>query len=399
MTSRPPRVALYSHDTMGLGHMRRNLLIAEALATSPQTPSILLIVGSRESARFPMPPGVDVLSLPALYKDAQARYHARSLDVPLAEIVDLRSTAIRAAVESFSPDVFIVDNVPRGALGELDSALELLRRRGRTRCVLGLRDVLDDAEQVRAEWAKAQNIAAVRRYYDRVWVYGDQNVLDVGREYRLPPDIRKRIQYTGYLDQRSRRAPLGHTPSGDGRVVSCLLGGGQDGLALASAFVQAELPTPYERVLVTGPMMSPASRDTVFNLAGARSRLSIVEFVNDPAALMRSSESVITMGGYNSVCDVLSHDVRALVVPRVRPRTEQLIRATSLARRGLLDVLHPDALTPGALRDWVCTPPVPRPRESVRLHTNDELQGLLSEVLTVPSKRPAAIATEVRHAS
>jgi predicted glycosyltransferase len=54
----------------------------------------------------------------------------------------------------------------------------------------------------------------------------------------------------------------------------------------------------------------------------------------------------------------------ALIVPRVRPRREQLLRAGRLAARGLVDMIHPDTLTPAALAarlaDAVARPPAPR---------------------------------------
>ncbi|MBK8250548.1 MAG: glycosyltransferase [Gemmatimonadetes bacterium] len=372
--------------------MRRNLLLAGELATMAPHPSTLLITGTREIARFSLPRGVDLLSLPALYKDATSQYHARTLNVALDEIIALRSAIIQGAIETFAPDVFIVDNVPRGALGELEPTLRMLRRDGRTRCVLGLRDILDDPTHVRAEWNRAGNVATIRQYYDAVWVYGDESVLDVALEYDLPADVRRRMHYTGYLDQRRRTPSRATTPEGASHDVVCLLGGGQDGLPLARAFLQADFPAPWQPLLVTGPMMSVVARTEVERLAALAPDKRILEFVDDPAALMRDARAVITMGGYNTVCDVLSHGVRALVVPRVVPRTEQLIRASRLAERGLLEMLHPDALTPDALRSWVCTPPVRPPRRPVRLHEGPAIGALLHALV------PAGTA-EVRHAS
>lgn len=372
--------------------MRRNLLLAGELAGMSPQPSTLLITGSREIARFALPKGVDLLSLPALYKDSASKYHARTLNVALEEIVALRSAIIQGAVEAFAPDVFVVDNVPRGALGELEPTLRELRRGGRTRCVLGLRDILDDPTHVRAEWNRAGNVAAIRQYYDAVWVYGDKDVLDVAEEYDLPPDVRRRMSYTGYLDQR-RRAPGASTSAVNqsGNVV-CLLGGGQDGLPVARAFLAASFPAPWRPLLVTGPMMSAAARSEVESLAAQYPGTSIVEFVDDPAALMRDARAVITMGGYNTVCDVLSYGVRALIVPRVVPRTEQLIRASRLADRGLLDMLHPDALTPDALRNWVCAAPSARPTRPVRMHDGSAIGDLVRDLVL-------SQAAEVRHAS
>jgi len=384
---------------MGLGHMRRNLLLAEALASAPERPSVLLISGSREISRFPIPRGVDCLSLPSLYKDSQSRYHARSLDVSVQEVVALRASAILGAVEAFRPDVFVADNVPRGAQGELDRALAQLHARGRTRCVLGLRDVLDTPEQVQREWLGSDNFDVIRRYYQAIWVYGDDAVNDLGREYAFPADIAARITYTGYLDQRTRSAPASpdvHGPDGR-RLVLCLVGGGQDGSVLAESFAAARFPASYRAMLVTGPMMSPACRARVDALAASNPGLEVATFADDPAHLMRQADAVIAMGGYNTVCDILSYAPRALVVPRVRPREEQLIRAERLAGRGLLDVLHPDALTPEALVAWVAAPRGDTSGHPVRLHTTQGLHDMLTDLLRTPV--PARVEREVRRAS
>src|SRR5262249_40982218 len=157
------RIALYSHDTMGLGHMRRNHMIAQSLASSPLPASILLIAGAREASAFNLPPGVDYLTLPALHKEGNDQYATRSLDVPLEKLVEIRTATIAAALDAFDPDVLLVDKVPRGALCELQPGLELLRRRGRAFCVLGLRDVLDEPAATRREWRERNTDDALRR--------------------------------------------------------------------------------------------------------------------------------------------------------------------------------------------------------------------------------------------
>lgn len=358
------RVALYSHDTLGLGHRRRNLLIAQALCGSPLEASILLINGSAASAVFPSPPGTDCLTLPALSKEADGRYQARHLDLSLEGIIKLRRTAIRAALEAFEPDVMIVDNVPRGAVGELDPALELLRRRGLTRCVLGLRDVLDDPEAVREEWERSANEQAVRDYYDAVWVYGDPSVYDAAREYRFSTALVAKMRYTGYLDHRVR-LQLGGA-GGDllarlrlppGRLVLCLVGGGQDGALLAESFARAETPEGYNRVLIMGPFMPADAQLRLHGLAQGRDRLRVLPFVSEPSMLLSRADRVVSMGGYNTVWEILAFEKPALVVPRVKPRAEQWVRARRLEELGFLDVLHPDRLTPAALADWIAREP------------------------------------------
>src|SRR5438105_3019344 len=117
------RIALYSPGIVGLGHMRRSLLISQVLASEGAT--ILFLAESRHAGAFPMPRGIDCLALPALSKGRDG-IRARYLDLPLADILNLRRSAIKAALEAFRPDVLIVDKLPRGALRELDPALDWL---------------------------------------------------------------------------------------------------------------------------------------------------------------------------------------------------------------------------------------------------------------------------------
>jgi predicted glycosyltransferase len=387
--SRKWRVALYSHDTMGIGHMRRNLLIAQALAGSSLSPSILLIAGAREAGAFPLPPGVDCLTVPSLAKEGDGRYYPRDLDLSLQTLIELRAGTIRAALGAFDPHVLVVDKVPRGALGELDGALAALRARG-TRCVLGLREVLDEPDVVRREWAEAGNDNAVRAYYDAVWVYADPAVYDPVREYGFAADVAAKVRYTGYFDQRTRLrfapGPGGDVDLPPGRLVMCMVGGGQDGAPLAEAFAGAELPPDACAVLVTGPFMPPEVQDRLRRRADGNHRLRVVEFLLEPERLLSRADRVVAMGGYNTVGEVLSFEKHALIVPRVRPRREQFIRAERLRELGLVHVLHPDAATPAALSAWLARDLGPPPDVHGRIDFGGlaRLPRLLAALLAAP---------------
>ena len=393
------RVAFYSHDTMGLGHMRRNLLLAQALRHPPTRAVVLMIAGAREATLVAAADGVDCVTLPALQKDQDGHYHPRHLGVSLPELVALRARTASAALETFDPDVLIVDNVPRGALRELDPVLETLRARRHTRLVLGLRDVLDDPATLQREWSCAKNQDAVRRYYDAVWVYGDPAVYDTVREYAFDPDIAAKVRYTGYLDRRSRLtrpiprngdpvAALGLPP---GRLALCLVGGGQDGAELAEAFVNAELPADTNGVVVVGPYMPAEIRQRLSRRAACQPRRRrVVSFMREPTRILQYADDVVSMGGYNTVCEVLSFAKHSLIVPRVRPRREQLIRAERLHALGLVDLIHPGDLSPDALSAWLAqqTRP-PRPaRERVDLEGLHRVPRLLEALLRPSTPRP-----------
>jgi predicted glycosyltransferase len=390
-----PRVVLYSHDTLGFGHLRRNLLIAGALRGLDPAPDVLMIAGMREAGAFDVPPGVDCLTLPAYAKQADGSYGPRDLGTELAPLALLRASAIEAAVTSFDPDLMIVDNVPRGAEGELDATLRRLVRRGRARIVLGLRDVIDEPSAVRRQWIRQRNFEAIREAYDEIWVYGDPSFHDPIATCDLGAEVRRRARYTGYLDQRPRleggtaeevrRTTLG---ADDRSFVLCTVGGGRDGAALAEAFVQAPLPEGHRGILVTGLQMPESVRLRLAQQAASRPDLTVIAFVPEPVALVRDAAAVIAMGGYNTVAEVLSFGQRALIVPRIRPRAEQLIRAEGLAERGLVDLLHPDALSAEALGRWLAAGPRGRRNTpgSLDMGGLDRVRAFAAETLCIAGR-------------
>lgn len=356
-----PRVALYSHDTMGLGHIRRNMLLAQSLTQAPLNAEVLLISGIRESGAFALPSGVDSVTLPAYRKTADGRYRPRALGRDLERLVSLRSATIDAALQAFAPDLLIVDNVPRGAMRELDPVLPSLQALG-TRIVLGLRDIVDNPGIVQRQWQREQNLEALRQHYDAIWVYGDAQLADTAATYGLDEALCARLVSVGYLDQCKRTETGNSTPLPEAPYVLCLVGGGQDGLPLTEAFVRARLPAGHCGIVVTGTMMPKPQRDHLRALAADRTDIEIRDFVSEPLALMRNASGIVSMGGYNTTTEILSLEQRALLVPRVAPRQEQWIRAQRLAELGLLDCLHPDQLSPERLSAWMQAPCTPRRR-------------------------------------
>jgi predicted glycosyltransferase len=379
------RIALYSPGIAGLGHMRRNLLIGQTLVRSSSRAVVLMIAEARQACAFVMPPGMDCLSLPALRKLPDGKCQPRYLGTSLQDLMHLRATVIHRAIEAFEPDVLIADFLPCGRHGELGTTLEYLRFRTKTRCVLGLRDVLEHPA-----WGRHANEDEIRDYYDAVWVYGDTAVHDLIRAQDFSPDLRDKTRYTGYLDQRARlecaegeEAPvLERLALPPGRLVLCLVGGGWDGAPLAEAFVQAVLPPETNGVLLTGPYMAQDVRQRLRQRTVGHPRLRVLEFIPEPAPLLQQADRVIAMGGYNTVSEVLSFEKPALIVPRAH---EQSVRAERLRDLGLVDVLHLDHLRPAALTEWLSRDvAAPQVHQRIDFTGLSRLPRLLEEVLVGP---------------
>ncbi|PSB05134.1 glycosyltransferase [Merismopedia glauca CCAP 1448/3] len=391
-TSHKLRIAVYSHDTMGLGHKRRNLLISQTLGASALDADILMISGMSEANNFSMFPGVDCLTLPALHKNSNGEYRSRRLDISISEIINLRSQVIRTTVESFTPDVLIVDNVPRGVMGELDSTLEYLHDRGQTYCILGLRDILDEPSAVRLDWQRRHNDLVIQDYYDAVWVYGDPSVYDSVKEYNFAPETNAKLHYMGYLDQTARlkfveaasKRALESLNLPSERLILCSVGGGQDGAELAEVFAKTKFPSHTYGVLLTGPFMPPAVRQRLQEQADRRLDLSVLEYFPEPTLLIERADRVIAMGGYNTTCEILSFQKQALIVPRIKPRKEQLVRAERLQAMGLVDMLHPDRLSVETLSGWLKQPDkLPKARDRVNLDGLTRIPEFLAQNIAV----------------
>lgn len=394
------RVILYSHDSQGLGHTRRNLALAHALTDNfrraGRAVSGVLVTGVSGATRFEVPPGWDWVVVPGIAKGADG-YLPRNLMIQRKKIVKLRSSLVSAVLTDFKPHLVVVDRHPFGVDHELSAGLRRLqRKRPGCRIVLGLREVLDSPGAARREW-DALDLQEVRGTFDELWVYGDPAVHDPVRSGEIPHGLADLVRHTGYLSTgRPVRRRTGST-----RVpfVVTMAGGGSDGLDVTLAAAGATVPAGYEHLIITGPQMPKAHRAQVEAAAGARTQ--VVPSVRDALAEIQAAAAVVAMGGYNSVCEIMSTSTPALIVPRIHPRREQLIRARSLARRQLLDYCHPDELTPHTLTGWWKEVAGRQVRRSgVNLNGLETAGAFAAELLAQPSAAARADLKEWhRHAA
>jgi predicted glycosyltransferase len=85
------------------------------------------------------------------------------------------------------------------------------------------------------------------------------------------------------------------------------------------------------------------------------------------------------MGGYNTFCEILSFDKRALIVPRTAPRLEQFIRAARAQNFGLVHMLVDEAsdVALPRLPDWRVMATALRNLPQQALPSETVLPGLL----------------------
>jgi predicted glycosyltransferase len=357
------RILVYSHDTYGLGNIRRMLAIATHLAESIEDASVLIVSGSPMLQGFRIAPSIDYIKLPCVTRTARDRYATRSLGLNAEDAFDFRANLILAAVADFRPDIILVDKKPFGVENELEGAIHYAKGSlPDTRIVLVLRDVLDAPAATMQTWRAGNYTAAIDRFYDLVLVLGTRSIFDPCREYQLPQTVCSRMRFCGYVrrapgvrsrDDIRRELALG----ADERLVLVTPGGGEDGARILETYAQAVSiihgAARVHSLIVTGPELDRSERASIEHAVRESPGADVREFTNDMMSYMNAADAVVCMGGYNTICEVASVQKRAIVVPRVRPVEEQLIRADRLARRRLITLVHPDAMTPQTLGESV----------------------------------------------
>lgn len=394
-SKRAPRVMLYSHDTFGLGHLRRSRALASAITQADPSTSALILTGSPVAGRFPFPRRVDHVRLPGVTKRSDGSYVSQTIGMGIDEVTDLRSGLIRTTAEQYAPDILIVDKEPTGFRGELLPTLELLRQEGRTKLVLGLRDVLDEPEVLAAEWERKDAVRATERFYHEIWVYGLREIYDPTAGLPLSPACQSRMHWTGYL--RRDLGPLGTPP--EQPYILITPGGGGDGKAMVNLVLSAYEQDPDLKpraVLVYGPFLSGDLRaEFETRVEALNGRVTAVGFESQIETLFDGAQGVVCMGGYNTFCEVLSFDKRAVIVPRTVPRLEQWIRASRAEELGLVRMLDEtrDGLTPQAMiRAIRELPNQPRPCQATvggLLNGLDYVTGRVSALMSDASDQAA----------
>ena len=377
------RYLFYSHDGYGLGHVRRNSLIARAVLDTDPDAQVSLVTGLDVRPRWlEQAERVRVHRVPSMLKASDGSYRPARLS--FADALRERERIFLSLVDDERPDVVVVDRHPYGTAGELRTGLDLARRRG-SALVLGLRDVLDDASVVREE-LRGLGWAGVEDVYDEVLVYGGCDFIDHEAEYGLTLPL----HHCGWVAER-RQSHATRTS----KLLVVAAGGGGDGAAVFELGAQrsssaptssVSSPRPVRRRRGDAPAQPAGTRSSARRQPPGRERALVLARRGDPVH-----------GGLQLDLEALAAGRRPILVPRRSPRREQAIRRAA-GGLGLADVVEPaaDPAEVAALLQRSPADPAPgrprgrrdRPRRGAhaarRLHALVEPRGACDE----PSGRP-----------
>ncbi len=351
------RILIYSQDGFGLGHLRRNLNISLQLKRQSREASILIVADSPVAPFFKLPPKCDFIKLPTIVKVDTGVWRPNRLPMNYKDLLFIRSEIIQNVALSFKPHVFLVDHMPHGALGELDWPLKVLKRNyPDTKVCLGLRDILGGQDVIHKMWSTEGAFAAAEEFYDKICVYGCEDVFDLVREYDFPEALVKKASYCGYVARDVNAGKKkGDSPflkrltrEEDGKLILVTGGGGADASYFMDKFIDAvkilKDSMNFKAVVSTGPFMQK-EQVRLLQKKAAGLPIFVRRIGQDSIKYLRRADLVVAMAGYNTTSEIMRFQKNAIIVPRPGPSAEQTMRTSILTERGVIHSIHPKDLT------------------------------------------------------
>ena len=350
------------YDQRGLGRTARTLDIASSLASRFTDSSILVLSNLSIVGRFRTPPGVDVVRVPSIGPSGGADSSPRRSALEREYAIRIRRTLAQRVIESFQPDLVVIDRDPTHLLPEIEPVLSFIREKlPRTRVAWALPDVVGSPGVVSSRWSAEGVYQVLDRFCDEVWVYGVRGVFDQAREYRFPPALAEKAHHTGYL--RSPAVPPHRVPNDllrahpDRPLVLVTAGGGASGYPLISNYFDflegVNGSATFQSVVISGPMMPARGNTELSERARKLPHVIFHRFSKHVLQYLRHSQLAISRGGYNTLCANLTYRKPSILVPDEAPPHEHLLRADVFGRLRWCGLVRPGELSPARLGESV----------------------------------------------
>ena len=344
-----PAVMIYVQHLLGIGHLMRARLIAEALADAGC--DVHLVTGGMPIGGR-MPRGVRSVQLPPIRVSDASFMPLRDGDyVPIDDAYRAaRRDLLLATFADVAPRAVIFETFPFGRRSLRFELLPLLERidaaRPRPLVIGSVRDILQIQEKPAREremlgWAKT--------WFDAILVHGDPRFARFEETFPLLHELGPPVHYTGFVMAPGNRLAIGEGGERNEVVVSA--GGGAVGIEHLAMALAAQPKSRFGHLtwrVLAGPNIPDDGMQRLLRAAGPA---AVVERSRvDFPALLRGALISVSQGGYNTVMDVVASGARAVVVPFTgRGETEQRARGIRLREFDLAEVLDDRTSTPEVL--------------------------------------------------
>lgn len=343
------RVMIYVQHLLGSGHLRRAAALARAFAASGM--DTVLVSGGRPIADLDAAGASFVQLPPAAARDEN---FSGLVDAHGADTDDgwraVRRAKLLAAFTGARPDALVTETYP---FGRRQMAFELAplldaawAMQPRPLVVSSVRDIL----QAKSGKVSEQMAAIARARFDRVLVHGDRDFISLEASFPVDAALAAKLAYTGYIAEPADARGAAGDPGWDEVIVSA--GGGAVGMALLTTAVAARpmTKTAHEAVwrLLAGGRL-PAG-DFARLQAAVPPGVIVERARTDFRRLLANARLSVSQAGYNTVMEILTSRVPAVLVPFAgNGQTEQPLRADLLRTRGRAELVAENMLAPDTL--------------------------------------------------
>jgi len=343
------KVLMYCQHVLGIGHMVRSTEVARAVAREAD---VTFISGGAPVDGFPFPPSVTLVQLPAIQTDQEfGSLDSCESSHTLEELQGLRREQILDLFARIRPDVLVIELFPFGRKRFAFELIPLLERARKpdagTLVVCSLRDILvEKSDQARHEERVCR---IVNTYFHMILVHGDPAFQKLDGTFRRVDDLQCEIRYTGFV-QQEQPVLTNQWPSSEPSIVASIGSGryrqGQlllESIIGAAAILKQELPHCFR--IFAGPFIPDDVWEHLTRLAHHVTNVQIKKYSPEFPGFLKQADLSISMGGYNTMMNILATRIRSLVYPyTANDDQEQQIRARRLESLGVVELLHPNLL-------------------------------------------------------
>jgi predicted glycosyltransferase len=347
MARKDPRLDLliYAHDGRGLGHASRGIAIGAAVRRLSSELKVLFMSGCKQTAPLIGPVPLDWIKLPSYEKvvvNGTPKGRVGHTNLKNSYLVESRTRLIKSIIEEYRPRHVLVDHEAQGKRSELIPSIELIKD---TKWILGLRGIIGQVADVWSELAAT----IFKKYYSALFWYGDESIL--GREaltaieshFGLKPVI------TGYV---SRLKEMRHWV--DTSFVS------RDkkyaGTVAISWGSEASMPVLNSLYYALSKIGDRYGEWQLFMNRGQKifhdlPFCTIQDLSPRYLYTLSNSKTAMIYGGYNSITDILSVNIPAVILLRGvddREQEEHVKKLATLTTTSMI-VMREDEVEPDRL--------------------------------------------------
>ncbi len=356
------KILFYCQYLAGMGHLIRSTEIIRSLV---QDFEVCLINGGQLVRGFEFPPEARVIHLPAVWEDGN-ELKAVDSSMTIDEVKERRKQKILAVLAKFQPDCIVTECFPfskHKLKFELVPMLKQAKSSQRDLAIVcSLRDlIMTQPMSEEARTRRQQKVCRlINRYYDLVLFHGDAQLLRLEDSFPLVDQLNCPVYYTGYVAPAPQDNLL-DTPEDiisfnqSEPIIVASVGGGRHGYPLLKAILAAnpiiQASLPLKIYCFAGPFMEQSEFQQLQQAAADQDNVILRRFTPRLTEYMQQADLSVSLGGYNTIMNILQTKVRSLVLPSLNEHQsdEQGIRAKKLAELGIINLLHREDLKPAVL--------------------------------------------------